>query len=54
MRELTPEQQAIFDELHQRHRRRAEHFFLGGVHGRGFGRHPRRGPPPPPEPPPDD
>jgi Spy/CpxP family protein refolding chaperone len=47
---LTSEQQLKFDQLHERHHRRAEHFFLG------HGRHSRRGPPPPRSqpPPPDD
>jgi Spy/CpxP family protein refolding chaperone len=44
---LTPEQQAEFDRLFERHRRRAERFLVG----EGPPRHPRRpgtGPPPPP------
>ena len=41
---LTPEQQEKFDMLHDRYRRRAEHFLLGrGQRRRGP---PRRGPPP--------
>jgi Spy/CpxP family protein refolding chaperone len=39
---LTREQRARFEELNREHRRRAEHFFLGGGRGRGRG---RRGPP---------
>jgi Spy/CpxP family protein refolding chaperone len=54
---LTPEQQARFDELQRRHRRRAEHFFLGRGRGRPgpFGPRRPRGPQPgpPPEPPPE-
>jgi hypothetical protein len=51
---LTPEQRTMFDELNRRHRRRAEHFFLG----LGRGHRGRPGPPgrhrPPPPPPPDE
>jgi hypothetical protein len=57
---LTPEQQARFDELQRRHRRRAEAFFLGPGRPRPHGpprrRGPRQGPPPDrsPDPPPGD
>jgi Spy/CpxP family protein refolding chaperone len=53
---LTPEQQAAFDELQQRHRRRAEHFFLGrgGRRSHGPPGSHRRPPERPPEPPPDE
>ena len=44
--ELTPEQRAKFEEMHERHRGMAERFLLGhGKRRRGGGPH---GPPPPP------